>query len=194
MGLCVGLAVVMQIITLHAPPIKLNLAAVRPAVAAECSDLPVAKSSRIPDRSSSWRAVPNVKICPQSDVSHSRALKATKFWRRLGYDFGDIFVAPRHDMGCVNGEPNLNEILIDLPGQGFEFGDHLGTTKTWYDSNTKEIFRAKIEIVHGWGAAERVLEHEIGHALGWRDTNTHGHLMNRSWTAGGWNTRGLSIK
>ena len=193
MGICVGFAVVMQLITLHAPPIKLNVAAVQPAVAKSCTELPVAKVSTTSTRSALWLSAPNVKICPQSDVTYSRAIKATRFWRRLGYDFGDISVAPRDDMGCVTGNAAHNEILIDLPSQGFEFGDHLGTTKTWYHSTTKEIFRAKIEIVKGWGPSERVLEHELGHALGWRDNNRQGHLMNRSWTAGGWNIKGLRI-
>jgi len=41
---------------------------------------------------------------------------------------------------------------------------------------------------------ERVLEHEIGHALGWVHVGTRGHLMHPEWAKGGWNTFGLEFK
>jgi hypothetical protein len=89
------------------------------------------------------------------------------------------------------GKPIVNQIMIDIPNQHFAFGKHIGTTKTWTLSKTGEIFKAKIEIVSGWGNSERVLEHEIGHALGWGDNSQTGHIMNGSWSLGGFNSQGL---
>ena len=87
--------------------------------------------------------------------------------------------------------PSYNEILVDIPSQDFKFGDHLGTTRIWWKTETGEILKSKIEIVTGWENSERIIEHEIGHALGFKDNNIVGHLMNKVWTKGGYNRRGL---
>ena len=68
---------------------------------------------------------------------------------------------------------------------------HLGTTKTWWRTDTGEIFKAKIEIKVGWENRPRILEHELGHALGFKDNNSTGHMMNHAWDRGGYKKKGL---
>ena len=41
---------------------------------------------------------------------------------------------------------------------------------------------------------ETVLEHELGHALGYLHFNKINHVMNSKWTQGGWDTDGLERK
>ena len=195
MGICMGLAIVMQIITLHAPPVQFNVSSVTPTVARDCGDLPVhtvsKKRNRNATQTASWFVPPNIRICPHTNITTTRIRKAVNFWEILGYEFGDIHMASRDDYQCIISTPNLNEIIINIPDQDFKFGTHLGTTHIWHHTQTKEIIQAKIQIVDEWGTRERILEHEIGHALGWKDNNVSGHLMNKSWTGGGWNTTGL---
>ena len=138
-----------------------------------------------------WAYPPDIIICNTSDVKVSTVIRATEFWKKLGYKFGDIRVAERDDYICAMGKPPLNQILIDIPSQGFQFGKHLGTTRTWHYTESSLAIRAKIEIVKGWGNAARVLEHEIGHAFGWRDNSKTGHIMNGSWSLSGLNSQGL---
>ena len=93
-------------------------------------------------------------------------------------------------MPCVTGEPNYGEIIIDIPSAGFQYGQQLGSTATYWRTDTGEILKAKIEIAGGWESTERVLEHELGHALGLKDNNHAGHIMNKSWISGGTNSKG----
>ena len=94
-------------------------------------------------------------------------------------------------MACVTGTPPYGTIMIDIPSQSFQFGNHLGTTKTWWRTDTGEVFKAKIEIKVGWENKPRVLEHELGHALGFKDNSITGHMMNHTWNRGGYGKRKL---
>jgi hypothetical protein len=141
-----------------------------------------------------WRQTPNILICAGSDIKLDRVKKAVTFWDKLGYKFGPITEAELANYSCASGIPLTNQIIIDIPNQGFPFGNHLGTTKTWWRTDTGEILKAKIEIIGGWENAERVIEHEIGHAIGWSDNIVTGHIMNKSWSLGGYGSRGLKKK
>ena len=138
-----------------------------------------------------WQIKPDIVICSDSRVSNLRIDRATEFWKTLNHEFGTITKASRDNMACVTGEPQYGTIMIDIPSQNFDFTDHLGTTKTWWRTDTGEIFKAKIEIKVGWENRPRVLEHELGHALGYKDNNTTGHLMNHEWVRGGYKKKGL---
>ena len=54
--------------------------------------------------------------------------------------------------------------------------------------------KAKIFIFPKAASKERVLEHEIGHALGWPHINRPYHIMNSNWHTGGHNSGGLKLK
>ena len=138
-----------------------------------------------------WQIKPDIVVCSDSRVSNLRIDKATEFWKTLNHDFGTVTRVSRDNMACVTGEPDYGTIMIDIPSQNFDFSSHLGTTKTWWRTDTGEIFKAKIEIKIGWENKPRVLEHELGHALGFKDNNTTGHLMNHEWARGGYKKKGL---
>jgi len=139
----------------------------------------------------SWQETPDILICHNSGASVYRVERALSFWKNLGHSFGTVKKADRHNMSCVMGEPPYGTIMIDIPSQDFEFGNHLGSTKTWWRTDTGEAFKAKIEIKTGWEDTERILEHEIGHALGFTDNSVTGHMMNGVWAQGGYRKKGL---
>ena len=58
------------------------------------------------------------------------------------------------------------------------------------DKNTNEILWSIIELKSDM-VGERVLEHELGHAIGWMHTRAIGHIMNESLARGGWDSTGL---
>jgi hypothetical protein len=138
-----------------------------------------------------WMTTPDILICHNGPVTTSRVERALRYWERLGYVFGTITHGLPGNMDCNTGVATYQTITIDIPSQGFKFGVHLGSTKAWRYRTNDEIFKARIEIIPAWGATERILEHEIGHALGWRDMNYTGHIMNSVWASGGFNSKGV---
>ena len=144
-----------------------------------------------PVQAAEWHYEPTVIICPGAPVKPHRVEQAVEFWRKLGYDIGEVIVADEKDFSCVREIILRGEILINLSGQDFRMSRHLAITKTWIHKDTNQILKAKIEIMAGWGDSERIMEHEIGHALGWRDYNQTGHIMHSEWDRGGYNVKGL---
>ena len=142
-----------------------------------------------PQKNGFWKSAPQIYVCKAAPFGEERLNKAIKYWNNLGYQFGDIIF---HDdsFGCVNEALGFGGITIDLIGQNFK-EPNIGTTWNWKDTKTKQIVKSRIEIKSGWGESPRVLEHEIGHALGWLDYLKYGHIMNHNWSRGGHDTKGL---
>jgi hypothetical protein len=68
--------------------------------------------------------------------------------------------------------------------------DILAETHFYVERATKEIEWAKIYLVTD--PPPMVLEHEIGHALGYLHYNKTGHLMHEKLLLGGWGTEGIN--
>ena len=65
----------------------------------------------------------------------------------------------------------------------------LAQTRFYVDNVTNKITYAKIYMRSD--IRETVLEHELGHALGFLHYNKINHLMNEKWAQGGWDQEGL---
>ena len=146
---------------------------------------------RVAAQEGEWKEPPSILLCPDGPVTVRRIERAMQYWQRLDYTFGPIVHALPGSQDCIRGGARDGTITIDIPSQDFQFGTHLGQTKTWRWTATDEIFKARIEIIPAWGDSERILEHEIGHALGWMDMNSNGHIMHRAWASGGYNSIGV---
>tara|TARA_E500000331_G_C17079631_1_gene636324 strand:- start:33 stop:308 length:276 start_codon:yes stop_codon:yes gene_type:complete len=84
-----------------------------------------------------------------------------------------------------------NEITITLPSQGV-IDDKMAATRVYTSKLTGEILKAKIYVIPKMAMRERVIEHEIGHALGWQHYNHKNHIMHPNWWYGGHNSYGLN--
>ena len=144
-----------------------------------------------PIQNGAWEETPTVIVCASAPVKSERVKHAVDFWKYLGYNIGEVIDAEVGDFSCERDIVLFGDILIDVMDYNSNSRAHLGTTRTWADTNSGEIFKAKIEVMSGWGDAERIIEHELGHALGWRDYNQLGHLMHSEWSKGGYRTQGL---
>jgi len=134
--------------------------------------------------------VPSIRICKSSGVTEARLNKALDYWRRLGYSFGQI-ITDEGSIICANGgargEITILLVTNDLPLEG-----NLALTKTHFYKESKEIIKSQI-FIHSFAAKkERVLEHEIGHALGWSHFNRRYHLMHHDYRSGGYDSHGLT--
>ena len=145
--------------------------------------------SKGPTKNGAWAVAPNIYVCKNAPVTEKRLQTALNFWRELGYSFGDIYFNDE-SYGCINERLGYGGITIDLIGQKFR-EPNIGMTWNWIHNKTNEIVKSRIEIKSSWGKSPRVLEHEIGHALGWLDFKKRNHLMNHKWIEGGLDTNGL---
>ena len=144
-----------------------------------------------PTQAAEWQMEPTIIICHGAPVKPARVEQAVDFWRKLGYNIGEVIIADEKDFSCIREIILVGEILISLSGQDFHMSKHLAVTRTWIHKDTNQILKAKIEIMSGWGDSERIMEHELGHAMGWRDYNQTGHIMHSEWARGGYNVKGL---
>jgi hypothetical protein len=144
---------------------------------------------RGPINQGSWKFPPDVRVCANAPITKRRVEKALDFWRELGYSFNEIYYndVSRH---CTEELFSYSTIIIDLI-DGTHKEPALATTTTWIESETKRILKAKIVLKSRYGNVERILEHELGHAFGWKDCNRSGHIMNHNWALSGLDTTGL---
>ena len=146
---------------------------------------------RAPTQKGYWSQPPNIIICPSAPVTIHRVQKALDFWEKMGYTFGTVHAATKEHMGCVTGTIPMYTIMIDLPSQEFDMQRHVGHARVGRYVKTGEIVQVKIEVMYNSGPAERIMEHEIGHALGWDDVHQPGHIMHKLWENGGYGAEGL---
>lgn len=142
-----------------------------------------------PQQKYKWKDPPNIRICATSEVPLSRVDHAVRYWSRLGYDFG--LVRKDYLSTCMN--PRWGEIIITLPEAGFA-SSHMAATRLYTSNATGDIVKAKIFILPKNARKDRVLEHELGHALGWSHYRQRYHMMHPNWHFGGYDSYGLRQK
>jgi hypothetical protein len=140
-------------------------------------------SSGMPNKFANWKSAPDIKICTHAPVTRRQVDYALAWWEQRGYRFGSIITS-----SCIE-KHNYGFIVIDLIGQGFDIGKNLATTKIHHDKKTGEIRWVKIYLTEP--VRERILEHEIGHALGWLHSAYRGHILFPTWQGGGWDDKGV---
>jgi hypothetical protein len=134
--------------------------------------------------------LPTIRVCAGSGVTESRLNRAINYWKKLGYDLKDTRFENRTHT-CINNG-NFGEITILLFEQGIMSGDHLAVTRTHKSADTGEILKAEIFINRYAAEKPLVLEHEIGHALGWLHFNVRHHIMNARYPLCGHTSSGLN--
>jgi hypothetical protein len=145
--------------------------------------------NRKPFISSYWEETPSIRICRSSGVSRARVVHAVDFWKRLGYSFDYIF-EDRSSVVCASGGIP-GEIIILPVSSDVPMNSNIALTRTFYYTNSRAIIRSQIFIGSYDAQRLRVLEHEIGHALGWMHFNRSYHIMHHHYDRGGTSVHGL---
>ena len=130
-----------------------------------------------------WDFIPSIRICKVAPVSVHEVATAAKWWQDLGYEFDLIY-----SEDCARTR-KYGTITITLDQGELIMNNLLGRTAFYPDLETNEISWATIELRHPY--TERVLEHELGHALGWLHCRRRGHMMHPNHFDGGWDASGL---
>jgi len=145
--------------------------------------------NEFPLRAGRWHRTPTVIICEHAPVSKTQIKKAVRLWKDLGHRF--LSTQYKYDPlnKCTAKEP-VGYIVVHLITQGIKLEpDDLAETHFFVSAETSEINWAIIYMRSP--VKEIVLEHEIGHALGYLHYNKINHLMNSKWIYGGWDVDGL---
>jgi len=146
----------------------------------------------MPARVGYWRHPPRVVVCEHAPVNNTQIRSAVRFWENLGYDFHTVQYKSDPLGKCMSDKPK-GYIVIHLISSGVRMEDSsLAQTHFYVDNDTNIIEWAKIYFRSD--IRNTVLEHELGHALGFLHFNRTDHLMNQKWEMGGWNKSGLENK
>jgi len=143
-----------------------------------------------PLRVGQWSLTPTLIVCEYAPVSKAHALSAVAYWKKLGHRFYSIQY--KHDPlnKCTSASP-VGYIIIHLVSQDIKLEESsLAETHFFVDNSTNNIEWARIYMRSDVRAT--VLEHEIGHALGFLHYDKINHIMNSKWPQGGWDTDGLN--
>ena len=138
-----------------------------------------------------WDYPPDIVLCPGPKISQARFKRAIKYWENLGYTFGNITTITEIH-GC-SLEPSTGEIMISLFSGEIPIGSNLAVTQVHFYTATSEILSSRISMLPAHSNKPWILEHEIGHALGWDHFNQTGHIMNPEYDRLGSNSRGVNF-
>lgn len=145
-----------------------------------------------PPQVATWELTPTVIVCEYAPVSEAQIHTAVRFWKDLGHRF--FKTQYKHDPlnKCRNPNPK-GYIVIHLVTMGVKMDESaLAQTHFFVNNDTNKIEWAIIYMRQD--IRDTVLEHELGHALGFLHFNKINHLMNEKWTMGGWDKEGLANK
>ena len=145
--------------------------------------------SNIPPQVAHWSRPPTVLVCEYAPISEVQIKSAIKFWQNLGYTFEKVRYKDDPEGNCTSESP-WGYIVIHLVAKETRLDpEALAQTRFFVDNLTGKISWAAIHMRSD--VRETVLEHEIGHALGFLHFNRIDHIMNQKWEMGGWDTLGL---
>ena len=145
--------------------------------------------NNVPPHVASWARPPTIVVCQHAPISEVQIRSAAKFWQNLGYTFEKIRYK-NDTVGACTSEKPWGYIVIHLVAKETRLDpEALAQTRFFVDNLTGKISWAAIHMRSD--VRETVLEHELGHALGFLHFNRIDHVMNQKWEMGGWDTHGL---
>lgn len=133
-----------------------------------------------------WKAPPVVRVCYNTPIFKYKVEEALGFWEKLGYKFGTLSYEDNTEW-CT-GDTYFGAITI-MPNREYLGAGTLALTRR--HTYNKIITGARIEISNQGFGKELILEHELGHTLGWPHYRIEGHIMHPILPKAGINVFGL---
>mgnify|MGYP001442934917 CR=1 FL=1 len=147
-----------------------------------------------PPISSRWDFPPDIILCHGVPVTKERVTEAVDFWKRLGYEFGDIRALSQFE----NCRSMWGNITFRLP-TGSELSaainaEHLATTRYSVPVDMPDVLVMAEVYFQTTDVSKlpRVVEHELGHSLGWGHVSIAGHIMHPIYRRSGWSSEGVT--
>ena len=128
-----------------------------------------------------WEKEPIVVICPDSKVSAYRVNLAVEWWGIRGYKISTYHFDDDNKI-CSLGRFVEGIVFIRATDQELSQGLYAVTTRKNY---LEKMLAATITLPNENRNMHRLLEHEIGHALGLGHVEVDGHIMHPILERGG---------
>ncbi len=131
-------------------------------------------------RAASWETAPIVVDCTHGALAKIRVQSAIDFWS--GYDHHVAFVEMDPSLKICSQDHIYGFIIIknsNFPWPVLGETTRIGNAKG-------QISSALIQLSVGNANEPRLLEHELGHAFGYRHMNIEGHIMHSDYDMSGW--------
>ena len=128
----------------------------------------------------SWKYPPIVVDCTFGALKKERIASAINYWDELDHKVGFVEINPSSKVcsnDSINGFIIIKNAELHWPV--------LGNT-TRYGNSIGKIDSATIELNVGDANLPRLLEHELGHAFGYRHFDIEGHIMHSDYGLAGW--------
>ena len=145
-----------------------------------------------PPQVATWNLTPTIIVCEHAPVSQTQIKSAVRFWKNLGHRFFRTRYKDDPARKCGDSSPD-GYIVVHLVTEGVKMEESSLAQTHFYVNNENNQIEWAIIYLHS-DVRETVLEHELGHALGFLHYDKLDHLMNQKWTQGGWNTSGLESR
>jgi len=142
-----------------------------------------------------WQEVPKVVVCEDSPASIDAIKRGMKWWQNRGHRFNVVSLSEdrRAQNICKNvwsSYPSGYIVITKLVKEADIDDDNLAITFVSENKTYGTVRYAKMYLKTD-GLVERIIEHELGHALGFRHLKEDGHMMHPIIPDGGWNDRKL---
>lgn len=119
-----------------------------------------------------WDEPPMIVVCPSSSIDRHRVSLAIEWWRKKGHTIKG-FHYDEQDIICSVGR-FVNGIIFIRDKKEIESQIYAETYKFNIGTN---ILSAEINMPDKNRFLARLLEHELGHALGYSHVEIQGHIM-----------------
>jgi hypothetical protein len=127
-----------------------------------------------------WTQEPIVVVCPDSSVSAYRVGRAIEWWQIRDYKISHFHIDKNNSI-CSKGR--FMEGIIFIRGEGKIDKEFYATTSRF--TVGKNMMSADILLPNKNKNMPRLLEHELGHALGFGHVERLGHMMHPIHSHGG---------
>jgi hypothetical protein len=122
----------------------------------------------------SWKDPPMIRVCYNLPEFKYRVDRALMFWRYLGYEFGEVVYEDASEW-CVGKVRRMDGSITLMPNRRY-LGDGIYAITTRH-TEKKRIIGVRVEISRMGYGEDLLIEHEIGHAMGWTHSPQPGHIM-----------------
>ena len=128
-----------------------------------------------PPQPYNWKSPPIVRVCSKDPEVRKRVDLALDFWRDLGHEFGTVVRGDNNGESC-DRQASFSIVIKQVTSFPDERRRGQASTRTLGDM----ILGVEVDIMKGYMNDTLILEHEIGHALGYKHLACRSHIMHPS--------------
>jgi len=138
-----------------------------------------------------WRSPPKVILCDDAPVSEERLLGALSWWKSRGHLFEYVPLSedPTARTICKNAWksfPGGYIVVAKLVPEAVRKEIDMAVTRYLLEDDYIHMYYAKVFFKAETVDERGIVEHELGHALGFGHLNIEGHLMHTYHIYAGW--------